>query len=84
MEAHGHGLHIPGTFLLTKSIEISRKQNHKDVQRFSQGSQHFNIFQDPFSDEISQQTSQFLFRVYTGAGKAAKAKRHQLRLRPNI
>lgn len=44
MEAHGHRLHIPATFLLTKSIEISRKQNHKVVQRFSQGSQHFNIF----------------------------------------
>lgn len=44
VEAHGHGLHIPDTFLLTKSIEMSRKQNYRDVQRFFQGSQHSNLF----------------------------------------
>lgn len=44
VEAHGHGLHIPDTFLLTKSVEMSRKQNYRDVQRFFQGSQHSNLF----------------------------------------
>lgn len=44
VEARGHGLHIPDTFLLTKSVEMSRKQNYRDVQRFFQGSQHSNLF----------------------------------------
>lgn len=44
VEARGHGLHIPDTFLLTKSVEMSRKQNYRDVQRFFQGSQRSNLF----------------------------------------